>query len=79
MSLHPKDGVFQQCHQFRPFDDGLDEEIINHVNKIDDKKALSGDEDDNNKETVGKLHEFGDYATYFHSKRLKQQNKMKSM
>ena len=38
-----------------PFDDGLDEEIINHVNKIDDKKALSGDEDDNNKETVGKL------------------------
>ncbi|KAF6071607.1 impB/mucB/samB family protein [Candida albicans] len=73
VSTPKKMASFNSAISSDPFDDGLDEEIINHVNKIDDKKALSGDEDDNNKETVGKLHEFGDYATYFHSKRLKQQ------
>ena len=75
VSTPKKMASFNSAISSDPFDDGLDEDIINHVNNADENDAFSGEEDDNNsnKEAVGKLHEFGDYATYFHSKRLKQQ------
>ncbi|KAL6450218.1 LOW QUALITY PROTEIN: REV1 DNA repair protein REV1 [Candida maltosa Xu316] len=62
-----------------PFNDGLDDEIINMGNvENPDKNAFLGeisedDDDGEGQKSVGKLHEFGDYATYFHSKHLKQQ------
>lgn len=48
-----------------PFDDGLDDVLAN----IDQHEAP----DSSDEEPVGPQHKFGDYATYFHNKQLKQQ------
>ena len=40
---------------------------------IPDEESDNDNDDDKTEESIGKLHEFGDYGTYFHSKHLKQQ------
>ncbi|EAZ62767.2 DNA repair protein [Scheffersomyces stipitis CBS 6054] len=61
-----------------PFDDDLDSQLLGAstptratANPNDDSADAYPDDEQNN--TVGEIHAFGDYATYFRTKHLKQQ------
>lgn len=59
-----------------PFNDGLDDEIMNiGGSKTTEVRADIENESEENEaeKSVGELHKFGDYGTYFRSKHLKQQ------
>lgn len=49
-----------------PFDDGLDDVLAN----MGQEEGVESSDD----EPIGVQHKFGDYATYFHNKQLKQQD-----
>ncbi|RLV88995.1 DNA repair protein REV1 [Spathaspora sp. JA1] len=60
-----------------PFDDSVDEEQLARIAKGDDDNNNSQplpDQPEQPDQPVGQLHQFGDYATYFRSKHLKQQH-----
>ncbi|ODV77810.1 DNA repair protein, partial [Suhomyces tanzawaensis NRRL Y-17324] len=59
-----------------PFNDGLDEVLLNVQQSLTAKNGSYVSDDLNDltdEDSVGIIHEFGDYSTYFHNKHLKQQ------
>ncbi|KAK6463521.1 DNA repair protein [Scheffersomyces coipomensis] len=56
-----------------PFNDDLDENDISVRVPANEDEPEEEDNEDEKDNTVGSLHGFGDYATYFHNKHLKQQ------
>lgn len=85
----PKQSQVTSTQSSDPFDDGLDSQLINILssntvleklddaknehNEVDDELDDDNDEDASEEETIGELHKFGDYKTYFENKHAKQQ------
>ncbi|CAI5759128.1 unnamed protein product [Candida verbasci] len=58
-----------------PFNDGLDEQLISITKHESDTESDFSKESPKDEETVGRMHSFDDYKTYFEAKILKQQKK----
>ncbi|EER32232.1 hypothetical protein CTRG_03903 [Candida tropicalis MYA-3404] len=76
VSTPRKNASFNSNISSDPFNDGLDDEIMNiGGSKTTEVRADIENESEENEaeKSVGELHKFGDYGTYFRSKHLKQQ------